>query len=100
MKRFVIGTNRTTAEQDSAFLNILRSRWPHLGWWHQVSETWLIVDLANTVTVVELRDAAMQAFPGIYIMVIEVNGSWAGWGANSPPGDMFTWMRDSWDREE
>lgn len=94
MKRFVIGTNRTTAEQDAAFVNILKARWPHLGWWHQLGETWLIIDYSDQLTPVELRDTANQAFPGIRKMVIEIGGSWAGFA----PVDDFTWMNEQWDR--
>jgi hypothetical protein len=95
MKRFVIGTNRTTAEQDAAFLNILRTRWPHLGWWHQLSETWLIIDLSGQVTTNALRDAAMEAFPGIYIMVVEAARQWHAFGRTSD----FKWMDEQWGPE-
>jgi hypothetical protein len=99
VKRFVIGTNRTTVEQDKVFLNILRTRWPHLGWWHQINETWLIIDLSDELTVNALRDATHQAFPGIYKIVIEVPGHstpWAGWGQ----GADFVWVNEQWDRVE
>ena len=96
MTRFVIGTNRTTPEQDQAFLKILQARWPHLGWWHQLSETWLIVDLTGELTAIQLRDAANEAFPGIYKMVLDVGNphNWAAFGRTED----FPWMRDEWER--
>ena len=97
MKRFVLGTNRTTAEQDTAFFTILRTRWPNLGWWHQLGETWLFIDATDTITVEDLRDAAKGAFPGISLIVVEAKGQhkWAGFGV----GSSFEWMATNWDRE-
>ena len=97
MKHFVIGTNRTTPEQDAQFLKILRERWSRLGWWHQVGETWLVIDATDTLTVTDLRDAAMVAFPGIYLMVLQVLPlNWSGFGPNDT---MFPWMREWWERK-
>jgi hypothetical protein len=103
MRRFVLGTDRTTAEQDKAFYNLLRARWPGLGWWHRLSETWLFVDLTDTLTVADLRDAATEAIPGVHIMAIEAKddpNAWAGFGLKSGPNEMFSWMRESWERRE
>jgi hypothetical protein len=94
MKRFVLGTNRTTAEQDAAFYLILQQRFSHLGWWHQLSEMWLLVDETDTLTPAGLREAAREAFPDIHLMVIEVGtGIWSGYGNKA---DMFPWMRETW----
>jgi hypothetical protein len=81
-----------------AFHAILNARWPNLGWWHQISETWLIVDLTDTLTAAKLRDAAREAFPGIPLVVLETAGpvKWAGFGQ---PKD-YEWMKGSWDREQ
>jgi hypothetical protein len=98
VKRFFLGTNRTTAEQDKAFFAIIRSRWPHLGWWHQLSETWLFVDLTDELTPSDLRDAALQAFPGVQLLVIEIPcvTNWAGFGMTKD----YQWFRETWDRTE
>lgn len=104
MNRFVVGTNRTTAVQDSAFLAAVRAKWPQIGWWHQVSETWLFVDPTGTATSPVLRDVARQCFPGVHIMVIQVPRGrtyWAGFGPTAgAEGDMFTWMRENWERAD
>lgn len=96
MKRFVVGTNRTTTEQDNAFLSLVRARWPYIGWWHQLSETWLFVDPLDTLTSGALRDAATQAFPGIRLIVLEAYGPhlWSGFGRR----EEFSWMLENWDR--
>jgi hypothetical protein len=97
VKHFVLVTNRTTAEQDKAFFTILRARFSHLGWWHQLSETWLFVDLMDTTTAEQLRNAAMEAFPTVFLVVLEITGqhTWAGFG---PTESMFKWIRETWDR--
>lgn len=95
MKRFVVGTSRTTSEQDSAFLAAVRGRWPQVGWWHQVSETWLFADPLHTMTSVGLRDLAMQAYPTINIIVIEIDG-YTTWAAFGPANTMFPWLRENW----
>src|SRR5258708_6656697 len=98
MKRYVIATNRTTAEQDHTFVNILRARWPRLGWWHQLSETWLIVDLSGQLTTSDLRDAAKEAFPGVHILVLDASEP-SKWSAFATPNEC-AWIRDEWDQKE
>ena len=97
MKRFVLATSRTTEEQDRAFYALLRSRFSHLGWWHQLSETWLFVDLTDKATAADLRDAAMQAFPGVYLMAFEFTGkqTWAAFG----PTNHNLWIKETWDKD-
>jgi hypothetical protein len=97
VKRFVVGTSRTTVEQDNKFLQLVRARWPQIGWWHQVSETWLFADLQHAVTAAELRDLAMQAFPTINVIVIEITGN-TTWAAFGPSNTMFPWLKENWGR--
>jgi hypothetical protein len=94
MSRFIVGTDRTTPEQDQAFYTLLRSRWPSMGWWHNLPETWLLIDPTNTLTVEILRDAAFEAFPGRCLIVIQVgpDSEWAG----MKRGDNFDWVADQW----
>jgi hypothetical protein len=101
MKRFVIGTDITTAEQDAAFHKALIDRWPDLSWWHQLDEMWLIVDGTDELTAAKLRNTVTKALPGINVMIIEVphGGTWAGFGpSKGTKSDMFTWMTEVWDR--
>lgn len=95
MKRFVLGTDRTTPEQDRAFIDILNMRHPGIGWWHQLGEMWLISTHSDSLTTAELRDAATQAFPGVSLIVIEAAGPncWSGFGTPKE----FTWLSGSWD---
>ena len=95
MKRFIVGTNRTTPEQDSTFLTQVKARWPDIGWWHQLGGTWLFIDLNDLIVdAVELRDAAKEAFPGVHLVVIEIpeGSTWAGFGLSQD----FTWIHNWW----
>ena len=95
MKRFVVSTNLgSTQEQDSEFVRILKAEFPNVGWWHQLSETWLIVDPSNTMTCTALRNAAMRAWPNVYLMVVEASesGNWAGFA----PTQDFLWLKEWW----
>lgn len=93
MRRFVVGTGRSTAEQDTSFYQSLIARWPLLGWWHNLPEMWLLVDLNDTCTSSEIRDIAKTAFPSLHLMVIEISsGTWAGVG---DPNET-KWMDQSW----
>jgi hypothetical protein len=100
-KRFVImlGDN-ATAQQHEAFRLWLKTSYPYLGWWHRVTNTWLLVDLTGGITAAILRDAVMQTFPGVYNMVLEfaANGqsTWAGFGPNTGVVDWFAWIKENW----
>ena len=97
MKRFVLGTDRTTPEQDRVFVHILKTRFPKVGWWHRLGETWLISDESESLTCEAIRDAATEAFPQISMFVTEAAGkpSWAGFGKNED----FAWLANDWERD-
>src|SRR5438552_3466360 len=94
MKRFILSTDRTTDEQDAAFYEILKSQFAYLGWWHNISETWLFADPTDRCTVTLLRDAAKGVFRTQSLIVIEVgdNADWSG----MKKGDNFDWVHQNW----
>jgi hypothetical protein len=94
LRHFVIGTNRTTAEQDKKFKGILESRWRGVAWWHWISETWLIADTADLLTAGDLRDAAQEAFPDTFTIVVRAYGgaTWAGFGTE----EFGKWFEEWW----
>lgn len=96
MKRFILGTNRTTPEQESTFITLVKARWSDIGWWHQLSGIWLFVDPNDLmVDAVELRDIAKEAFPGVHLAVIDVpeGSTWAGFG----PSQDLAWIHNWWE---
>jgi len=97
-KRFVVCLNPGTPEQDGAFKDFLNNQ--RLGWWHWIGGSWLVVDATGNMTAAVLRDAADEAYPGLYNIVLEFceDGSftWAGFGPIKPPKNMFEWIRQNW----
>lgn len=97
MTRFVLSTTLgSTPQQDEDFARLLKAEYPDAGWWHQLSETWLIVDPSDKMTTSALRDLARRAFPGIHLMVVPAMRGWAGFGNAE---NMFPWMRQYWNRD-
>lgn len=75
---------------------ILRERTPNIGWWHNLSESWLIIDPVGILTCEQLRDAANDACPGIFNMVFGLEeNTWAAFGRMAD----FNWMRTEWDKK-
>jgi hypothetical protein len=98
-RRFILVTNRTTAEQDQAFKDQLNAKYPGNGWWHWLGETWLIVDPFGRLDAAIICELARESFPGIYNLVIEIppgDGTWAGFGLTTPPTNMFEWLHTTW----
>ncbi len=100
-KRFIVLLNGGTAEQHTAFKAYLNSVQPHAGWWHRFTDTWLVTDSFGTLSGSTLRDAAMAAFPGVHLLVIELgsNGTdtWSGFGyGGGSQLDMFSWLQTTW----
>ena len=98
-KRFVVVANPTTQEQDKVFQDWLNTR--GLGWWHWLNETWLINDPNGLHEAADIRAKAMECFPGIYNLVLELtptSDTWAGYGPTKSGKDMFEWIRNFWNR--
>ena len=81
-KRFILCVNSSTPEQSKAFTEHLRRK--GVGWWHWLANTWLIVDSTGNLTAAEIRNDAMEIFPGVYNFATELQGddTWAGFGPN------------------
>lgn len=100
-KRFVVLLGETTNEQDKAFLEWVKAA--NLWWWHWLAGSWLFIDYRAVWTAAEIRDALLTAFPGVHSVVLELRGeddSWAGFGFNAPPRDMFKWIQENWAKKQ
>lgn len=98
-KRFVVAANPTTTDQDKVFQEWLSSQ--GLGWWHWLNETWLVSDPNGVQSAAEIRTKAMECFPGVFLLVLELTpmgDTWAGFGPAKEGRDMFKFMRDFWNR--
>ena len=98
-RRFIISINgEITKENSNAFTNYLKEN--GMGWWHWLSNTWLVIDKNDKVDSKILRDKARDTF-NAYNLVIEVkDGKWAGFGPKSENKDMFDWIKRNWSNEK
>ena len=87
----------STAQQDEAFTKELGTA---VGWWHWISDSWLIHDPHDRMDVQTVRDKVLTCYPKVRNMVFEIRSdgtdSWAGYGPSSAPQDMGEWLRKNW----
>lgn len=96
-KRFIISLNSSTDEQDQELIKFIKDN--HLGWWHWITNTWLISDARGKFTAKTLRTELRKIFPGVYLMVFELSeegDTWAGFGPTAEDKNMFTWVKNNW----
>ncbi len=98
-RRFIISINgEITKKNSNAFTNYLKEN--GMGWWHWLSNTWLVIDKNDKVDSKILRDKARDIFRA-HNLVIEVkDGKWAGFGPKSENKDMFDWIKRNWSNEK
>lgn len=98
-RRFIVGTNSTTVEQDREFKDKVLAEFPGLGWWHRLDELWLICDRYGRFDAQRLRDIAKDIFSGQKVLVLELNekgDTWAGSAPTSVVKETFQWLHSSW----
>lgn len=98
-KRFVVAVDSATKEQNDTFREFLKSR--GLGWWHWLTNLWLVADGAGRLTAQEIRDVLRQHYPSVHTLVLELredDDTWSGFGPSSETKNMFKWLRQNWSR--
>lgn len=96
-KRFVVCLNSSTNEQNEKFKEFIKES--RLGWWHWLSNSWLLVDSKGQCTASSLRDQLNRNYPGIHSLVLELRGdddTWAGFGPSGEDKNMFKWIKENW----
>lgn len=99
-KRFVICINGSTKEQENKFVEYINTQ--GVGWWHWLTNTWLIVDRNGKTSAGTWREKAVEIFEREHVLVIEIsqqNDTWSGFGPSSDEKDMFKWIRDNWSKK-
>ena len=98
-KRFIIGVDPTSKEQEKQFIEYLRGR--GCGRWHWINNFWLVTDPSGKVTAKELRDELMRIAPEARILVLPVTPTrgWSGKGPRGPEKNMFDWLRNNWEED-
>jgi hypothetical protein len=98
-KRFIICINNSTKEQENQFVELIKTQ--NVGWWHWLTNTWLISDRNGKTTASYWRDNAVHIFERENVLVFELgqdNDSWAGFGPSSDDKNMFTWIKAHWSK--
>lgn len=99
-KRYIVCINASTAEQEQQFIDYLRSN--NFGWWHWISNTWLISDKQGKSKASLFRDKVKEIFIDENILVIEINSqkdTWAGFGPVTEDKNMFKWIKENWKKD-
>lgn len=96
-KRFVICVNSSTKEQENKFVEFIKTQ--NVGWWHWLTNTWLISDSNGKTNASHWRKNAVEIFKQEHILVLEIgqdNDTWSGFGPSSEDKNMFKWIKDNW----
>ena len=97
-RRFVVIIEEETPEEISSFGKYLEER--DFGWWHWVSNVWLLTVHNEQLSAVEIRDELRKITRDKVTMVIEVNSvTWAGFGPTTGEKDISKWMIDIWSKQ-
>ncbi len=96
-KRFVIGINGMSQEQEKAFGEYLTKN--GYSWWHRIDNFWLLIADNEFCSVQEIRDLLKLASPGNDIIVVEAGSTpnFSGFGPSS--SGYFEWIQEKWKKE-
>ena len=90
-KRFVLITSPMTAEEEKRLAAALA---PPLGWWHQLPNTWAIVDHASAHDGSYFRGLVQAINHETRCLVVEVRDN--NWTLRAPMAQ-GEWFRDHWE---
>ena len=97
--RFLVAAEGLSKEADGKFIEYLKEN--GCGWWHRISNFWLITDRKDVITASGLRDKIMELHEsGKPCLVMQVNEdvTWAAVKRSGQP-DMFDWLQNTWRKE-
>jgi hypothetical protein len=96
-KRFAVIVDSTTPEQAAALTEFFKEN--HVGWWHWLTNLWLVSDSSGKLSASGIRDTLGTIFPGVHCLVLEINDdgdTWSGFGPKTTEKNMFKWIRENW----
>ena len=101
MRRFVIGIDSLSTEQEAEFHRFLRD---HGTWWHWISNMWLFVPKKEaTIDVNAIREAVKKIDGGVRLFVMEISEDvdWVARGRPNAQGSrMGDWLSKQWAGED
>ena len=96
-KRFIVCIEKSIKEQDKIFIDYLRNN--SVGWWHWLSNTWLISDPNGQLNSSILRDKLREIYNDERNIIFEITNTqdtWSGFGPIAGEKNMFRWLKDNW----
>jgi hypothetical protein len=91
-RRYVVAVEEMTKPQEEEFLAYIRSE--RMGWWHWISNFWLLIDRHDAVTASAIRDKLREISEPSRCLVMQVDHiTWSGM-RNDPK--MFEWIKSTW----
>ena len=95
-RRFIVCIDEETSEDVSSFIKYAREQ--GFGWWHWISNVWLLTTHKPEVKAGQIRDEARKITGDKSVVVLEVQP--VTWRTFGPTGEksIAKWIRDSWSK--
>ena len=97
-RRFVVSIKDETPTEVLAIIEYAKRR--GMGWWHWITNSWLMTSYDASLTVSEIRDEMVKICNKKWVMVIEVNSvDWANFGPqgdDDPERNISKWVDEHW----
>lgn len=100
-RRYVVCFDGLDINQSKSVTILLKDK--GLGWWHWIDNVWFVTDSSGKFNASKLRDLLKAVAPNERLVVLEINESgdtWAGIRANDPEDKMFTWFKETWNKNK
>lgn len=100
-RRYVVCFDSLDVNQSKSITMLLKNK--QLGWWHWIDNVWFITDSGGRFSASEIRDLLKPIAPKDRMVVLEINeqgDTWAGVRANDPENKMFTWFKETWNKNK
>jgi hypothetical protein len=99
MKRYLVAVTGLKADDEKAIINFARKK--GVGWWHRISNVWLIVDPNDKTSAEEIRDLLFDMSNSKVGLVLEGPAAdlWVGFAAKDQAEETFTWLDKNWTKQ-
>lgn len=100
-RRYVVCFDSLDVNQSKSITTLLKEK--QLGWWHWIDNVWFITDSSGRFSASKIRDLLKPVAPNDRMVVLEINeqdDTWAGVRANDPENKMFTWFKETWNKNK
>jgi hypothetical protein len=97
-KRVAVAAESLSTEQSNAFTNWVEAK--GFGYWHWIDGFWLIVSPSGQIDLQVVAEKLNELSPSSNNLVLEVPqpSGWYGYGPKSEQKNMFTWLKETWDK--